>query len=97
MDIPSQLKIIGKVYDVKMNPTCVMDDGTASLGFHRGALNLIEINPSYPQQTQESTLLHEILEAINHLLSLELEHRQINVLEETLYQVLRDNELNFGE
>jgi hypothetical protein len=39
----------------------------------------------------KSVLLHEIIEAINHRLGLELKHSQITALESGLFQVLKDN------
>ena len=97
MNIPEKLKIIGKTYDVQMGATIATDEGYVCLGRHRGGLNSIQINPGYPQQTQDSTLLHEILEAINNNFEMELKHSQITTLEETLYQVLKDNKLHFDE
>jgi len=97
MQIPDKLKIIGKTYDVQMDATVVTDDGYACSGRHRGALSIIQINPAYPQQTQDSTLLHEILEAINNNFEMGLEHKQITTLEEALYQILKDNKLHFDE
>lgn len=38
-----------------------------------------------------SVLLHEIIEALNYRLELELEHRKITSLEGGLIQVIRDN------
>lgn len=95
MIIPDKLKIIGRDYKVKFDPRLVMDDGSAALGHHKGAINAIIINSSYPAEIQSMTLLHEIIEAINHNFELGLEHNQICTLEEGLYQVLKDNNLCF--
>ena len=93
-NIPSTLKIGGHDYIISQNPTCQID-GQVCCGIHNGSRELIEVNPSYPIGTQKSTLLHEIIEAIDWMHELKLEHRVICTLEEGLYQVLKDNKLHF--
>jgi len=97
MEIPKNLKICGKDYTVQFDPTMATEEGYSALGFHRGALQLIQINPNYSQSMQDSTLLHEIIEAINYSFELGMEHKQISALEEVLYQVLKENKLHFDE
>ena len=97
MLIPDKVKIGGHIYTIKLNFICRTDDGQVCCGLHKGAQELIEINPGYPLGTQESTLLHEIIEAINWAGEIGMEHRQISALEEGLYQVLKDNKLHFDE
>lgn len=53
----------------------------------------ITINTSDTYEQQQSSLIHEILEALNLLYSLDLEHDAIIRLENSLYQVLKDNEM----
>lgn len=95
MKIPSTLRIGGHDYTVNQNPACAIN-GSVCCGAHNGSRELIEVNPSFPIGTQESTLLHEIIESINWMHELKLEHRVICTLEEGLYQVLKDNDLYFG-
>lgn len=95
--IPEMLKVLGHDYSIIFNATCRMDDGRAACGLHVGSEERIEINPGYTEGTQASTFLHEIIEAINWMLELHLEHSQISALEEGLYQVLKDNKLHFDE
>ena len=97
MDMPSKLKIVGLNYVLKLNPILRTDDGLSAVGRHVAGASSIEINPSFPKEVQESTLIHEILEAINCNFELALAHHQITTLEHTLYQVLKDNKLYFGE
>lgn len=52
---------------------------------------LIKIDKTLPEDFQKSVLLHEIIEFINSMLELNLEHRTITSLETALYQVLKDN------
>ena len=42
-------------------------------------------------QTQEASLLHEILEVINYIFEFDFSHDKIQILESALYQVLKDN------
>ena len=51
----------------------------------------IQIANDINQQQDESTMIHEAIEAINYHLGLELEHKDITALEAALYQVLTDN------
>ena len=55
--------------------------------------NEIIINTYYDIQNQETTLIHEIIEAINYLFELNLEHNKIQTLEAALYQILKDNKM----
>lgn len=95
MQIPTTIKIGGKDFKVELKDNLRRENGQVSCGQCNASEQIITINPGFPQQTQESTLLHEILEAIDHMYELEMPHRVVCVLEETLYQVIRDNKLHF--
>ncbi len=71
-------------------------DGTDNAGTVIVAENTIWINGDQCETQRESTLLHEIIEAINITYNLGLKHNQITTLEVTLYQVLKDNNLLKG-
>jgi len=66
-------------------------DGLADSGSTDTALNKILINKNLVQSNQESTILHEILEAINSIYDLNLPHQTIQTLEAALYQIYKDN------
>lgn len=51
----------------------------------------IVIDSSHPDSRQRSTLIHELLEAIDFELEIKLEHSQITRLETGLFQVLTQN------
>lgn len=92
MTIPKKLKIGGLIYDVILkdrNKEC----GVSHYGTTDPSLMKIWIHSGISKQQQESTLIYEILEAINHNWELRLEHQQISQLETSLYQVLKDNNL----
>jgi len=42
-------------------------------------------------------LLHEIIETIKSLNNLDMDHKNLSVLSESLFQVIRDNKLDFRE
>lgn len=97
MEIPKTVKIGAHEFKIEMVMNLRNESGQACCGMCNGSENHIKINPGYPQTTNEATLVHETIEAINYLYELGLEHRQITILEETLYQVLKENKLHFDE
>lgn len=94
MNIPNKVKIGGHNYAIKFK-NLDRDEQASNCGYCKPSLNEIVINTEITGQQQASTLLHEIIEVINWLNQLELEHHKIQSIESTLYQVLRDNNLRF--
>ncbi|GAB1444159.1 hypothetical protein MASR2M39_30050 [Ignavibacteriales bacterium] len=66
-------------------------DGLADSGSTDTSLNKILINKNLAKSNQESTILHEIIEAINAIYDLKLEHQTIQTIEAALYQIYKDN------
>lgn len=93
MHIPDKIKILGYDYTIKM----IDLNETEKFGNLDMNTLTIRLNENKAQSQIDSTLLHEIIEAINFHLGLELKHYQINALEAGLYQVLKDNNINFRE
>jgi len=91
MKLPTKLKIGGLLFRV-----IYTDHNDGPLDGY-GACDIgnvtIYISEALPPKQQMSTLIHEILEAINGMYELQLNHTQICVLESGLYQVLTDNHL----
>ncbi len=84
------MKIAGRTIKVKyVEGIEHFPDGESGLSFLEEGI--IKIDKSKPKEHQESTLIHEILEFINSLYELELEHYKITCLETALYQVIKDN------
>ena len=91
MNIPKTLKIGGINYQVIVeNPRMHGCDG---IGSNNDGTAIITISSTINRQVQESTLLHEIIEAINGTNDLQLPHHTIATLETSLYQIFRDNDL----
>ena len=93
MKIPKKVKIGGHWYKVLLRKNRERQDGSSSLGSENSRFNNIWIDGNQAITQQESTLLHEIIEAINYLNHLSLGEKEISVLETNLYQVLKDNKL----
>lgn len=97
MKIPKTVKIGGLNYTVELTD---IEQGKAqsdSIGLHHARFTKIIIDNRLSSDKQESIFLHEILEALNLMYSLELEHKTIDILEAGLYQVLKDNKMLEGE
>lgn len=92
MALPKKLKILGHDFEVLMEK--FTDNGNDNLGKCNIAMNKIWLRADAPAASQmASTLLHEIIEAINGILDIDLAHNQINLLEAGLFQTLKDNKL----
>ena len=83
-----KLKILGHEYKVEHISGLGGDCGVMST-----AALTIGIDKGLQVSRRREVLLHEILEALNYHLELNLEHPVINQLSEGLYQVLADNKL----
>lgn len=79
------LKILGYDYEAQLLPH---HESAASCHTTR---QLIRIDAGMPAQAQQSALLHEIIEALNYHLALDLEHNAIMALEAGLFQTLTAN------
>jgi len=84
-----KLKIGSHSYDVIFKN--LDDEAQPNSGYCNTTGNKITINNTLPISQQESTIVHEIIEAINFLYQLELKHNKIMTLETALYQILKDN------
>ena len=93
MKIPTKLDILGQMFIVKKNKALSDETGSVLCGSSIAAKQEIHINTSFPQEVQECTLIHEIIETLNTLLEMEMPHKNISSLESGLYQVLKTNNL----
>jgi hypothetical protein len=96
MKIPSSVKIGGLLYTVDIIPglSAAREDG--ALGSCDSNLCTILLDNILNEDQLVSVFIHEIIEAINAMYELGLEHRQITSLETALYQVFSDNKLLKG-
>jgi hypothetical protein len=82
-----KLKILG--YDYKIE--YLENDSMKAFGRFNAEKQSILIGKDLPKDLQKSSLVHEIIEALNFYLELELPHNKITSLEAGLYQVFKDN------
>lgn len=93
MKIPKNLKILGHNVEIVRVKNLEMTNGTNAIGACYFTENRIWVDTCAPEQQQEATLIHEIIEFIDRAMEIKLEHKQISCLESGLYQVLKDNHL----
>lgn len=82
------MKVLAYDYDIQAVSTSVAD--STFMGRHNGTELTIRICTGMDRQHQESTMIHEIIEAIVWQLKLKLEEEQVIGLEIGLYNVLRN-------
>lgn len=85
--IPSTVKICDRSYSVTVQPM-----GAGAIGSCNNINQDITIEADSHPETQSSVLLHEVIEAVNASMNLDMEHGTITALETALYGVLTNNE-----
>jgi len=93
MRIPDKLDILGQTFKIRKVKGLSDENGQVLCGCSVAVAQEIHINTSFPQEVQECTLLHEIIETLNTLMEMEMPHKNISSLETGLYQVLKTNKL----
>jgi len=88
------LKILGYIYTLDASKS--IDDMGGNVGFCDLDKKLMRVANDVDKDVRNSTLLHEIIEAINYHLELNLEHHKIMALEVGLHQTLTDNGVDLG-
>lgn len=88
MQMPSKLKLLSTEFDIVHTDDDTIH-GQCQVSWEGQAILLHKDNSN---DRQASTLIHEIIEAINMLMELELKHRQITSLELGLYSAMKENE-----
>lgn len=86
----NKIKILGYDYVIHTSRPSY-DGGMDSAGTCNPGRQIIVLDPQQCKQSQESTILHEMIEALNFHLALSLSHPVIMQLEAGLYQALTDN------
>ena len=82
------MKILGYDYLITFCSDKMLDVPAGRV--HAGLQRIILAEGDHPQQS-ESTLLHEIIEALDFHLEIGLDERQIKAIEAGLYQCLTEN------
>jgi len=103
MKIPKKLKVAGRVYSVELTPEVMALDGVQSYGQVRFSNSSMKLCTKIDGNTRNNaslcvSFLHEIIHAIDSAYGeSDLTEEQIDSLAEGLYQVLKDNKLDFSE
>ncbi len=91
MRIPDKIKIGAYDYEIKMVDDLHKTNGNGNPATITSKHQIIWIDTTQHIQEQESSLIHEILEAIDYHYAIKLDHDKLSVLETALYQVFKDN------
>ena len=94
MKIPQTIKIGGKKIKVRVSKTKYPSGDVGEWDGNRYIIKLDNLIDA-PIERIEECFLHEIIEAINQMYELKLRHWKINMLSEVLFQILKDNNLDF--
>lgn len=96
MKIPRSLKIGGKKIRV-LSSTSESSADVENIGEWDGHYYVISLDKlkGAPIERTDECFLHEIIEAINGMYEMKLTHWKITVLSEVLYQIIKDNKLDF--
>lgn len=82
------IKILGYNYKIR----CVLPtDHLEGFGRQDAKRQVFQLANNLHSEQLVSTILHEILEALNYHLELKIDHNKLMALEAGLYQVLSDN------
>jgi hypothetical protein len=84
-----KIKILGHDYKVNHINNTLKEGDAASCNMATLEINICNV---HPKTRQMEGVVHEIIEALNYHLELELPHNKIMSLSEGLWQVLNDNE-----
>lgn len=85
-DLPSQFG------PESISDPCALSDGSMCLADQH-----IAVREDMPEEQRQITLLHEVIEAINEMCDLRLNHTQISTLAVILWGVILENPLGFNE
>lgn len=94
MTIPESVNICGIKYPIKQ---LTEDEMHGKMGQWKTNPTCIKIMNEANNDMQAVTLIHEVIEAINWQLELDLKHRQICGLATSIYQVFKENNLRIRE
>lgn len=92
MKLPKKIKIGGHTIKIKQ----VKSDTLKNHGSYDNWYKEIQINiDSTTESTQAEALLHEIIEAIKGVNNLDLDHKDLTVISENIFAVIRNNKIDF--
>ncbi len=98
MNIPSEIIFGGHVVRIRLlsNEDIVSSDYTGSY-IDREKLIRLDNSPDLPESVQAETFMHEIDEMIKHTFSLDISHKDLTVMSEARFAIIRNNKLDFTD
>ena len=96
MSIPEKVKVLYKEYTVEEQQNLHDEEGDL-YGLIQYLPEKIVLNADASEEQKKSTLVHELLHALDEMYSIELEEKQVEKLGTALYILLQDNPKMFGE
>lgn len=103
MKIPKQIKVAGHSILIRRKPKASEEKYRCMLGLAYLPTNRIEVFTTYdgsgplPEEKQAEVFLHEVIHHIDDKYSIDLKEKQVRQLSAGLFQVMRDNKLNFSD
>lgn len=95
MNIPGKVKIGGFIYEISEIENLCRDRRNQGESCNNDLT--ITLEKSLPRPVKESTFIHEIIEQLNDVYMINLEHKQIYDLEAGIYAFIKDNPNVFNE
>lgn len=95
MRIPDKVKIGGFNVEIKQIENLISD--REHVGEYNPRTQIITIDKDTTKQQKEETFIHELLEAVTALYSIEMQHKDLSVLATVLHQIAIDNPGIFKE
>ena len=93
MEIPKKIKV--GAHEITIEIVDPIRSGNAGVYNIYSNLIMLENDADKPESNLSECFLHEIIECIKAKNNLEIDHTHLTVLSESLFQVLRDNRLEF--
>lgn|GEM_PF-6087197 len=91
--LPAVIKIGG--LDIAVVEVDQLASNRGSFGEFSFMEQKIMLDPALPTNKKMATFVHELLEALNGYLELDMPHEKLSVLAFSLHQILHDNQLEF--
>ena len=95
MDITGNLKIGGHNITTEFATSATINNLGEFNTYHQQIR--LRKEDDIPEDAVAEAFLHEIIEAIKHFNNLDISHKDLTIISEGLFQVIRDNKLRFDE
>jgi len=94
MKIPKQIKVGGHIIKVERHK----ENENDNLGFYTSFHEIVSVRDDLPIGSKATEVfLHEILEVIKMKYDIKIDHKDLNIVSEILFAIMRENNLNFGD